>query len=60
MVDVIEPMGSEVILIVTAGDHQLTAKVDPHTRASLHQTIELSLDMNNMHLFEKEKGEVVE
>jgi multiple sugar transport system ATP-binding protein len=60
MVDVIEPMGSEAILIVTVGDHQLTAKVDPHTRASLHQPIELSLDMNNMHLFEKEMGEVVE
>jgi multiple sugar transport system ATP-binding protein len=60
MVDVIEPMGSEVILIVTAGEHQLTAKVDPHTKASRHQHIELSVDMNNMHLFDKEMGEVIE
>ena len=32
MVDVIEPVGSEVILIVTVGNHQLTAKVDPTQR----------------------------
>jgi multiple sugar transport system ATP-binding protein len=60
MVDVIEPVGSEVILIVTVGEHQLTAKVDSHTKASLHQPIELSVDMNNMHLFDKETGEVIE
>ncbi len=60
MVDVIEPVGSEVILIVTAGEHQLTAKVDPHAKVSLHEPIELSVDMNNMHLFDRETGEVIE
>jgi multiple sugar transport system ATP-binding protein len=59
-VDVMEPVGSEVILIVTVGEHQLTAKIDPHTRASLHQPIELSVDMSTMHLFDKETGEVIE
>jgi multiple sugar transport system ATP-binding protein len=59
-VDVMEPVGSDVILIVTVGEHQLTAKVDPHTRASLHQPIGLSVDMSTMHLFEKETGEVIE
>lgn len=57
--DVIEPIGSEVILIVTVGKHQLTAKVDPHTKASVHQPIKLAIDMNNMHLFDKETGEVI-
>ena len=59
VVDVVEPVGSEVILIVTVGTHQLTAKVDPHTKASVHQPIELSVDMNKMHLFDKETGEVI-
>lgn len=59
MVDVIEPVGSEVILIVTVGDRQIISKADTHTRASLHQPIELSVDMNNMHLFDKETGEVI-
>ncbi|NIO06129.1 MAG: sn-glycerol-3-phosphate ABC transporter ATP-binding protein UgpC [Proteobacteria bacterium] len=60
IVDVVEPVGSEVILIVTVGDHHLTAKVDPHTKASVHKPIDLSVDMNNLHLFDKETGEVIE
>jgi multiple sugar transport system ATP-binding protein len=50
---------SEVILILRAGQHQLTAKVDPHTNASIHQPIGLSVDMDKMHLFDKETGEVI-
>jgi multiple sugar transport system ATP-binding protein len=59
VVDVIEPIGSEVILLITVGDHHLTAKVDPHTKASPHKSIRLSVDMNRMHLFDKETGEVI-
>jgi multiple sugar transport system ATP-binding protein len=59
-VEVVEPVGSEVILIVTVGGHQLTAKVDPHTKASVHKSIDLSVDMNNIHLFDTETGEVIE
>ena len=58
-VDVIEPIGSEIILIVNVGEHQLAAKVDPHTQAYLHEPIKLALNMNNMHLFDKETGEVI-
>jgi multiple sugar transport system ATP-binding protein len=59
VVDVVEPVGSEVILIVTAGSHQLTAKVDPHTEASVHQPIRLSVDMNQIRLFDKKTEEVI-
>jgi multiple sugar transport system ATP-binding protein len=60
LVEVIEPIGSEVILIVTAGGHQFAAKVHPQTKASLHQSIKLSIDMNRMHLFDKETGEKID
>ena len=43
MVDVIEPVESQVILIVTVGKYQLTATVDPYTKASLHEPIEPSV-----------------
>jgi len=59
VVDVVEPVGPEVILVVTAGAHQLTAKVDPQTEASVHQPIKLSVDMNQMHLFDEKTGEVI-
>lgn len=60
MVDVVEPIGSEVILIVKVGEHLLTAKVDPHTRAAVHDPIRLSVDMNQIHLFDKKTGNAIE
>jgi hypothetical protein len=60
MVDVIEPVGSQVILIVTVGKYQLTATVDPYTKASLHEPIEPSVDMNGMDLFDNETRAVIE
>jgi len=60
LVEVIEPLGSEVILIVTAGRHQFAAKVHPQTKARLNQSIKLSIDMNKMHLFDKETGQKID
>jgi multiple sugar transport system ATP-binding protein len=60
VVDVFEPVGSEVILLVSAGDRQMTAKVDPRTSARAHQPIELCVDMGRMHLFDKTTGKVID
>ena len=54
VVDVIEPLGSEIHLNVTAGKHNLVALVDTQTMVRMHQEIELAVDLNKMHLFEKD------
>ena len=54
VVDVIEPLGSEIHLNVTAGKHILIARVDMQTSVRVHQEIELALDLNKMHLFGKD------
>jgi len=54
IVDVIEPLGSEIHLNVTAGKHSLVAMVDTQTMVRMHQEIELAVDLNKMHLFEKD------
>jgi multiple sugar transport system ATP-binding protein len=54
VVDVIEPLGSEIHLNVTAGKHNLVGVVDTQTIVRMHQEIELALDLDKMHLFEKE------
>jgi multiple sugar transport system ATP-binding protein len=54
VVEVVEPLGSEVQLFVTSGEHSLVARVDPRTRARLSEEIELVLNMDKIHLFEKE------
>jgi multiple sugar transport system ATP-binding protein len=53
VVDVIEPLGSEIHLNVTAGKHELIARVDTQTSVRVHQEIELAVDLDKMHLFEK-------
>jgi len=53
VVDVIEPLGSEIHLNVTVGKHNLIACVDVQTSVRVHQEIELALDLNKMHIFEK-------
>jgi multiple sugar transport system ATP-binding protein len=53
IVDVIEPLGSEIHLNVTAGKHNLVGVVDTQTIIRMHQEIELALDLDKMHLFEK-------
>ena len=53
-VDVIEPLGSEINLNVTTGKHNFVAVVDVQTSVRVHQQIELAIDLDKMHLFEKE------
>ena len=53
-IEVVEPIGSEVILLANSGSNQLTARVDPATQVKPQMTVDLILDMNRMHLFDEE------
>jgi multiple sugar transport system ATP-binding protein len=53
VVEVIEPLGSEIHLNVTAGGHNMIAVVDVQTSVRVHEEIELAMDLDKMHLFEK-------
>jgi len=54
VVDVVEPLGSEIHLNVTSGKHTITAVVDVQAIYRPHQGIELALDLDKMHLFQKD------
>ena len=54
IIEVVEPIGSEVILLAKCGSDQLTARVDPATQVKPQMSVELILDMNRMHLFDEE------
>ncbi|ACJ75987.1 sugar ABC transporter ATP-binding protein [Thermosipho africanus H17ap60334] len=58
-VDVVEPLGSETILHLVAGEDKLVAVVDPKTEAKEEQEIDLVFDMNTMHVFDKETGKAI-
>jgi multiple sugar transport system ATP-binding protein len=58
VVDVIEPIGSQSILLLTMGSHPLSAVVDSQTAVRPHEKVQLLIDMNHMHLFDNETEEV--
>jgi len=53
-VEVVEPIGSQVILLATRGTENLTACVDPQTRAKPNTAIKFVVDTNRLHLFDKQ------
>lgn len=52
-VEVVEPIGSQVILLASCGTENLTASVDPQTRAKPNMKLEFLVDTNRLHLFDK-------
>lgn len=54
MVDVMEPMGSSVVLYLTAGHHSLVAAVDADTKAEDLKPLTVVFDMEKSHLFDKQ------
>jgi len=53
VVDVVETLGAEIQLDVTAGEHTFIARVDARSAASRHAAIELAVNMDKIHFFEK-------
>jgi len=54
VVEVIEPLGSEIHLNLTSGNHNFIAAVDTQTSTRVHQEMDLAIDLDKMHLFEED------
>ena len=57
VIEVVEPIGSEVNLIASFGSSQLTITTEPKARAATHTEMKFIMDLNHMHLFDKSSGE---
>ena len=53
-VDLVEPMGSEIHLNLTAGGRNLIARVSPRFKPAVGQEVRLTADMSNVQLFDKD------
>jgi len=51
-VEVVEPLGAEILLDVHAGQNALVARVDPTTRAKVHDTLRLAINAERVHFFD--------
>ncbi len=57
VVEVVEPLGSEILLDVKTGGNSLVARVEPTVRVKVHEPIRLALNAARLHFFDK-KSEV--
>ena len=58
-VEVVEPMGAESYLYLTTSHSNITARVEPHVRPDTGQTLELALEPDRLHFFDKQAGEAL-
>jgi multiple sugar transport system ATP-binding protein len=52
VVDVVEPLGSEILLDVKAGPNSLVARVEPTVRLKVHDTVRLAVNPERLHFFD--------
>jgi multiple sugar transport system ATP-binding protein len=58
-VDVVEPLGSETLLYLIVGKHQLVAKVNSHITSSINTNLPVAFDMKKAHFFAENSGEAI-
>jgi multiple sugar transport system ATP-binding protein len=56
VVEVVEPIGSEIFLDVRAGSDSLTARVDPNARVRVKDTVRLQVVLEKLHIFDPATG----
>jgi len=59
IIDVIEPMGSELILSLATGKHIVKATVDPDIHLKVGQKMTVVVDTNKIHLFKLDNEEAI-
>ncbi|OLC35965.1 MAG: glycerol-3-phosphate ABC transporter ATP-binding protein [Candidatus Rokubacteria bacterium 13_1_40CM_4_69_5] len=51
-VEVVEPLGSEILLDIKTGPNMMVARVDPTVRVKVHESIRLALNPERLHFFD--------
>ena len=58
-VEVLEPLGAEIILEMSCKGENFTARMDPTLRARMHDEIQVSFNMERAHLFDTKTEQTV-
>jgi multiple sugar transport system ATP-binding protein len=58
-VDVTELMGNEVNVYLLTGQKQFIARVDPRTRAHVGMKMDVVINMDNAHLFDRDTEQAI-
>ena len=58
-VEVLEPLGPEIILELACQGYTFTARMDPQMQAKMHDEIPICFDMERVHLFDAQTGQAI-
>ena len=58
-IEVLEPLGAEIILELACQGFAFTARMDPHLRAKMHDKIDICFDMDRVHLFDAQTEQAI-
>lgn len=53
-VEVVEPLGSELLVYFSTGKSQIVARLEPRSEVKVNQDVEMVLDLSKIHLFDIE------
>jgi multiple sugar transport system ATP-binding protein len=58
-VEVTELMGNEIFVFLKSGDHDYVARIDPRTNFKMGDKVQVTYNMGNMHIFDKETEQAI-
>jgi multiple sugar transport system ATP-binding protein len=58
-VEVLEPLGAEIVLELAARGYSFTARMDPQLRVKMHDDLQVYFDMSRSHLFDKQTEQAI-
>jgi multiple sugar transport system ATP-binding protein len=58
-VEVTELMGNEIFAYLGSGDHSFVARIDPRSRYSLGEDVQVAFNMRNMHVFDRDSEDAI-
>ena len=58
-VEVIEPLGAEIVLELSYQGYAFTARMDPQMRARMHDEIEVYFDMERVQFFDSQTEQAI-
>jgi multiple sugar transport system ATP-binding protein len=59
LIDVIEPMGNEIVIYARTLDQNIVARVAPQSLPEPGQSLNMALDLTKLHFFDAESGEAI-
>jgi len=58
-VEVTELMGNEIFVFLKSGEHNYVARIDPRTNFRMGDKVNITFNMGNMHIFDKETEQAI-